>query len=140
MTKGLASLFFVLVLVLADVANAQPQSGSQDSVIGGIETPAVRPRRDTYIIVPFPSPAHHGVTMSIQYYNNVAEQTELKIVDILDHVVMELQPTEMAQNGLHSFNFNTGLVATGTYFIRLTRYASDGSQLEVQDQRFMIVH
>ncbi|MBS1904564.1 MAG: hypothetical protein JSS75_12725 [Bacteroidetes bacterium] len=129
-------LFVFALCALPQMLQAQPTSGTQDSVLGG----PLRPRRDTYIIVPFPSPARQGVTMTIQYYNHNAERTSLRIVDINDRTVVELQPDETAPNGIHSFPFNTATVATGTYFIRLTRYGVDGSQVEVQDERFIIIH
>ncbi|HYM19433.1 MAG TPA: hypothetical protein VEW28_00340 [Candidatus Kapabacteria bacterium] len=134
--RGVFVLLIVGILVLPEVLQAQPTSGSQDSVLGG----PLRPRRDTYIIVPFPSPARHGQVMTIQYYNHNPEQTSLRVVDELDREVVVLQQQQLMTNGLHSFDFNTALFATGAYFIRLTRYTADGSKLEVLDSRFLVVH
>jgi hypothetical protein len=136
MVRSIVVLLVLTVFLLPDLLHAQPSSGTQDSVLGG----GLRPRRDTYIIVPFPSPARRGVTMTIQYYNHNPERTSLRIVDINDRTITELQQDELTPNGIHSFDFHTNLVATGTYFIRLTRYASDGTRLEVQDQRFIVFH
>lgn len=124
------------VCALPELLHAQPSSGTQDSVLAG----ELRPRRETYIIVPFPSPAHRGVTMSLQYYNHNEERTSFRVVDINDRTITVLQPEQLTPNGTHSFDFNTSTVATGTYFVRLTRYGIDGSQIEVQDLRFIVVH
>ena len=134
--RGVFALLIVLVFALPEVLHAQPTSGTQDSVLGG----SLRPRRDTYIIVPYPNPALHGVVVSIQYYNHNPEQTSLRIVDALDREVQVLQPQQLMTNGLHSYDLNTGLISTGTYFIRLTRYTADGSNLEVLNERFVVVH
>ena len=78
--------------------------------------------------------------MSIQYYNQNPEQTSLTIVDINDRPILELQPKQLMQNGVHSFDFRTNTVASGVYYIRLTEYSSDGSKLQVQDSRFIVAH
>ena len=132
-------LFFVVfaVFVIPSLAGAQAPGG-QDSTGTGI--PALRARRDTYIIVPYPSPARHGQTMKIQFYNHVAQEVSLRIVDLTDKTVVVLQPQQTLLNGIHSYDFPTNSVATGTYFIRLTTYSSTGSQNLVQDSRFIVLH
>jgi hypothetical protein len=131
--------FFVFsgILILAGSAAAQ-DSGSQDST--GQNIPPLRARRDAYIIVPYPSPARHGVTMNIQFYNQNSGQYSLRIVDINDKTVKELQPSAMLDNGIHSYPLQTNNLTTGTYFIRLTTYTTNGNQSLVQDQRFIILH
>lgn len=136
MVRSIAVLLLISVCIFPELVHAQPTSGTQDSVLGG----GLRPRRETYIIVPFPSPARRGVTMTIQYYNHNPERTALRIVDINDRTVAELQPDELTPAGTHIFDFHTASVSTGTYSIRLTRYAADGTQLDVQDQRFIVFH
>jgi hypothetical protein len=136
MVRRVVVFLLFIVCVLPEILHPQPTSGTQDSVLGG----PLRPRRETYIIVPFPSPAHRGVIMSIQYYNHNEERTSLRIADINDRTVVDLQPSQLTPGGTHNFEFNTAMVATGTYFIRLTRYGVDGAQIEVQDLRFLVVH
>ena len=132
-------LFFVLsgICALSGIASAQ-DSGGQDST--GLTDTLLRARRDTYIIVPFPSPARHGVTMNIQVYNHNPQEISLRIVDINDKTVAQLQPPAMLDNGIHSYPFSTNLVATGIYFIRLTTYTSTGTQDLIQDTRFIVLH
>jgi hypothetical protein len=125
---------FVLLLV-AQCALAQ-DGGSQDSSSGG----ELRPRRDTYIIESFPSPAMHGVTVNISYYNHNPQETALYVVDVNDKVVKELQPREMVPNGVHKFQFSTRSVSTGSYFVRLRTYTSTGAEEKVQDSRFLVTH
>lgn len=136
MVRCIAVLLLLTISMIPELSRAQPTSGTQDSVLGG----GLRPRRDTYIIVPFPSPARRGVTMTIQYYNQNPERTSFRIVDINDRTIAELQPDELSPSGTHTFDFHTISVSTGAYFIRLTRYTVDGAQLEVQDQRFIVLH
>jgi hypothetical protein len=132
-------LFFVVFAAFVIPSHARAQApGGQDSTGTGI--PALRARRDTYIIIPFPSPARHGQTMKIQFYNHVAEEVSLRIVDLNDKTVAVLQPQQMLPNGIHPYDFHTNSVATGTYFIRLTTYSSTGSQNLVQDARFIVLH
>jgi hypothetical protein len=132
-------LFFVMFAasIIPGLASAQAPGG-QDSTGTGI--PDLRPRRDSYIIVPYPSPARHGQTVKIQIYNHIDEEISLRIVDLNDKTVKELQPQQTLPNGIHSYDFETGAVATGTYFIRLTTYSSTGSQNVVQDARFIVLH
>ena len=137
--KKIYFFLFVLscIIVFADSASAQ-DSGGQDST--GLASPPLRARRDTYIIVPFPSPARHGQTMQIHFYNHNPQEVSLRIVDMLDRTVKELQAPATLMNGIHSYDFNTGLVSNGTYFIRLTTYTSTGSLELVQDMRFIVLH
>lgn len=136
--KALILFFGLLALsITADLAMAQ-DSGGQDST--GLSSPALRPRRDTYIIEPFPSPARRGQTVKIQFYNHFPGQViSLRIVDINDKTVKEW-PSATYTYGVHSHDFPTGLVATGTYHIRLTTYTSTGSENLTQDSRFIVLH
>ncbi len=127
--------FVIAFFLCIGALSAEAQPTSQDSTCG-----VLRPRRETYIIVPYPSPAKHGQTMSIQYYNHNPEQTSLSIVDVNDRPIVELQPKQLMQNGIHAFDFRTNTVASGVYSIRLTEYTSDGSKLQVQDSRFIVAH
>ncbi len=129
-------VFSLLLILLVPAIGFGQTSGRQDSVLGD----PLRPRRDTYLIEPFPSPALRGQVVQIQYYNHNEEETSLYIVDINDRVVSELQPRKIVPNGIHSFPFQTNLVSTGAYHIRLKRYTSSGSELETQDLRFIVVH
>jgi hypothetical protein len=137
--KALILFFGLLALsITAELAVAQ-DSGGQDST--GLSTPALRPRRDTYIIEPFPSPARRGQTVKIQIYNHFPGQVlSLRVVDINDKTVKELQPSAALPNGIHSYDFQTAFVATGTYHIRLTTYTSTGSEDLTQDSRFIVLH
>src|SRR5207249_4788508 len=109
------------IFATADLAFAQA-SGGQDSIGPGVN--ALRPRRDAYVIETFPSPARHGQTIKIQFYTHSVQQVSLRIVDILDKTVKILQEPETLLNGIHSYDFQTNLVATGTYHIRLVTYTS----------------
>ncbi|MDP4220057.1 MAG: hypothetical protein Q8916_13100 [Bacteroidota bacterium] len=137
--KNAFQLFFGLLALsmLVSVAAAQ-DSGGQDST--GLSSPALRPRRDTYIIETFPSPARRGEIAKIQFYNHYPLEASLRIVDINDKIVKELQPRQMLPNGIHSYDFQTNLVATGTYHIRLVTYTSTGSENITQDSRFIVLH
>ena len=137
--KAISTFFVLLATILLPVIASAQDSGGQDStgLVGG---PGLRPRRDSYIIVPFPSPARHGVTMHIQIYNHFAEQISVRIVDMLDKTIATLQSQGNLDNGIHSYDFNTSTVSTGTYFIRMTTYSSTGAQNLVQDTRFQVLH
>jgi hypothetical protein len=136
--KALFPFFVLLAVFLAcDVVYAQ-DSGGQDST--GLPGIGLRARRDTYIIETFPSPARRGQTIAIQFYNHNPQQLSLRIVDINDKTIKILQPQAMLANGIHSYQFPTNLVATGTYHIRLTTYSSTGAQSLVQDSRFIVLH
>lgn len=114
--------------------------GPIDTLTGG----PPRPRRDTYIIQPYPCPASIGETVTIQYYNDVGEVTMLRIVDLLDRTINNgvLQSQQLTPNGLHTFQVAPGELglSAGAYFIRLTTYTSAGDIFEVQDCRFLVVH
>ena len=122
--------------VKAQTALPDSTSGSQDSTCGGV----LRPRRETYIIEAFPSPAKVGQTITIQYYNHNPDIVMVRVVDILDRTIQTLQPQQLMPNGLHVFPFSTRGLASGMYFIRLTNYTSDGSINTQQDSRFIILH
>lgn len=132
-------LFFVAfaAFVVPGLASAQTPGG-QDSTGTGV--PALRPRRDTYIIVPFPSPATHGQTMKIQIYNHDAQELSVQIVDLNGNTIAMLQPQQMLPNGIHSYDFPTASVSTGTYYIKLVTYSSTGSQNLIQNSRFIVLH
>ena len=130
-------LFLVGIILISESAWAQ-DSGSQDST--GLASPALRPRRDTYIIVPYPSPAMHGVTMNIQVYNHNPQQLSVRIEDVTGKLIQELQPPEMKDRGIHSYPFQTSRVSAGTYHIRLITYTSGGAQDMIQDSQFIVVH
>ena len=133
-------LFFGLVAfsILPDLLLAQ-DSGGQDST--GLTSPALRPRRDTYIIETFPSPARHGQTIKIQFYNHFPGQMiSLNVIDILGRVVAELQPQAAMPNGIHSYDFPTLLYSSGSYHIRLTTYTSTGAKDATQESRFIVLH
>jgi hypothetical protein len=131
--KSIAYLGFLIVCFVAEIATAQ--SGLQDSVLGG----ELRPRRETYIIETFPSPARHGQKVTIRYYNHNPEVTSLKIFDAGDRLIAELQPQKLMPNGIHEYPFFTYLYASGSYHIRLMRYSTDGTQLSAEDSRFIVV-
>jgi len=132
-------LFFVLfsLSLIPELARSQA-SGGQDST--GSDVPALRPRRDTYIIEPFPSPARLGQTVKIQVYNHFTQQISVRIVDVLGRTVKILQDPETLPNGIHSYDFPTSLVSTGTYYIRLGTFSSTGTENLVQDLRFIVIH
>ena len=135
MNRTVAScILFFLVFCLSEGASAQ--NGSQDTSFGG----GIRPRRETYIIEPYPSPAATTKPINIAYYNHNSEETALRIVDVLDRTVIDLQPRQFVENGTHKFTISPRSLASGTYFIRLTTYTSTGSQKQVQDLRFIVVH
>jgi hypothetical protein len=138
--KKVFSLFFgiIALFVTTDLALAQ-DSGGQDST--GLASPALRPRRDTYIIETYPSPARHGQTIKIQFYNHFPGQViSLNVIDILGRVIKELQPQAAMPAGIHSYDFNTSLYSSASYHIRLTTFTSTGAEDAVQDSRFIVVH
>jgi hypothetical protein len=129
-------ILIVLGLCLSDSTIYAQNSGGQDSIAGGTG----RPRRDTYIIETYPSPALPNQNINIAYYNHNPEETSLRIVDINDKTVIELQPRQFITNGIHRFTVRNRQLASGTYFIRLTSFTSTGSKKLVQDSRFIVVH
>ncbi len=137
-------LLIATVEVLPQQACAQSQSldsavsAQTDSLCGG----PIRPRRGTYLVETYPSPAMHGQSVTIQYYNLDPQVIGLRVVDILDRTVTsgELQTASLTAGGLHTFAFSSQGLATGTYFIRLTIYTSTGALDQVQDSRFVIIH
>ena len=132
-------VFFVLISLsfIPELARSQAPGG-QDST--GTDVPALRPRRDTYIIEPFPSPARRGQTVKIQVYNHFSQEISVKIVDVLGRTIKILQDPETLANGIHTYEFSTTLVATGTYYIRLGTFSSTGTENLVQDSRFIVIH
>jgi hypothetical protein len=126
----------VLFLCLCAVSSFAQNSGGQDTSFGG----PLRPRRETYIVETYPSPARANQTINITYYNHNPEETSLRIVDINDKVVIELQPRQFVTNGLHYSTVPSRKLPSGTYFVRLTSYTSTGSKKQVQDSRFIVVH
>ena len=131
-------LGIVALTILPDLVHAQ-DSGGQDST--GLASPALRPRRDTYIIETFPSPALHGQTIKIRFYNHFPGQViSLNVIDINGRVVKELQPQAAMPAGIHSYDFPTGLYASASYHIRLTTYTSTGSENATQESRFIVLH
>ena len=132
-------LFFVLFSLFAvpDLVRAQA-SGGQDST--GADVPALRPRRDTYIIEPFPSPARRGQIVKVQIYNHSEQQLSVRIIDVLGKTIKILQVPKTLPNGIHTYDFQTSLVSTGTYYIRLATFSSTGSESLVQDSRFIVIH
>lgn len=137
-------LWVVLVMgvCLFEGAIYAQNSGGDDSTT----IASLRPRRETYIIEPFPSPSMRGQPINIAYYNHNPEETSLRIVDVNDKTVIELQPRQFVENGIHSYVLNPrrlpngSKLTSGAYFIRLTTYTSTGSKKQVQDSRFIVVH
>jgi hypothetical protein len=131
------SLMLTMVWVGDVLAQASTQT-SQDSICGG----TVRPRRDSYLIQAFPSPAKSGETVLVQYYNHNPEEISIRVVDVLDRLVtpVETQPRTFTANGLHSFGLSTRGLASGMYFIRLTSYTSAGAVNQIDESRFLILH
>jgi len=129
-------MLLVLGLYLYDGSIYAQNSGGQDSIAGGTG----RPRRDTYIIETYPSPALPNRSINIAYYNHNPEETSLRIVDINDKTIVELQPRQFVPNGIHRYTVRSRQLTSGTYFIRLTTYTSTGSKKQVQDSRFIVVH
>jgi len=133
--SGYLSIALIIGFCLLGGATYAQDSGGQDSVAGGPE----RPRRDTYIIETFPSPALRTQKINIAYYNHNPEETMLRIVDINDKTVEELQPRKFVENGLHKF-IPTKKLTSGVYFVRLTTFTATGSEKQVQDSRFIVIH
>jgi hypothetical protein len=123
-------------LVLTD-ASAQHTRVEEEPVQDSI--PAPRPRRETFIIETYPSPAMRGQKINIAYYNHNPEETKLRIVDFADKTIEELQPRQFMPNGLHRFTPKKKL-PSGVYFVRLTTYTTTGEEKEVLDSRFIVVH
>ncbi len=131
-------LGLVALSLLPGLADAQ-DSGSQDST--GLANPALRSRRDTYIIETFPSPARRGQTIKIQFYNHFPGQViSLNVIDINGRVVKELQPQAAMPAGIHSYDFPTIFFASASYHIRLTTYTSTGAENATQESRFIVLH
>ncbi|HET9137291.1 MAG TPA: hypothetical protein VFO76_11680 [Candidatus Kapabacteria bacterium] len=131
--KSIAYLGCLILFFTTEIALAQ--SGLQDSVLGG----GLRPRRDTYIIETYPSPARHGQRITLRYYNHNPELISLKVFDASDRLIEVLQQQQLMPNGIHDHPFFTYLYASGSYHIRLTRYSSDGTELSTEDSRFIVV-
>lgn len=136
MIRSVRIWLFVVTVCLLEASSFAQDAGGQDTCCGGL----LRPRRETYIIETYPSPALAGRTVNIAYYNHNPEETSLSIVDINDKAVMDLQPRQFVPNGIHRFPVESRRLTSGTYFIRLTTYTSTGSKKQVQDSRFIVVH
>jgi hypothetical protein len=100
----------------------------------------LRPRRGTYLIETYPSPALPGTTINVQVYNHNPDIFSVRIVDLLDRTVKVLQPKEALLNDLHKYQFQSFDLASAKYFIRLTTYTESGAIREVQDASFIILH
>lgn len=139
-----ALLAFLLLLlappVQAQDSNAAPQDSSAAPVdndttgAGGV----VRPRRETYLIHPFPSPARAGDNIQIQYYNHNPEELSVDIIDLLNRVVFVVQPRALTPNGVHRVQLPAGRLSSASYFIRLRTYSATGTQLSVETLRLVI--
>ena len=105
-------LLVLLLAVLAstDTLHAQSFSGTlNDSLCGG----PLRPRRGTYIIQSFPTPAKAGSTVNIKVYNHNPDVFSVRIVGVLDRTMMVLQEKQATLNGVHSFSLPSGALASG---------------------------
>jgi len=139
--RFLISFVFFLLLIVGECAYAQtdssgiPQQGLQDSVVGG----PLRPRRGTYIVEVFPSPAPAGSSITFQYYNHTPQEIAVRIVDILERPVWILQERTFMPNGLHKFSpFASNKLSSGLYFVRLITYTPTGDIDQTEDTPFII--
>lgn len=121
-------------------ARAFAQSGGDNK--GTIDTTfgePLRPRQGTYILETYPSPATNFQKVTVQFYNKVAQDISVEILDDIDRVVRVLQETTPTAPGLHSFRFPAEMLASGTYSVRLTIHASAGGSLRRMSSRFLII-
>jgi hypothetical protein len=134
--KLVSCVFIVACALLAGDVVAQTPS-DQDSICGGF----VRPRRDAFLIQTFPSPAKAGEPFTVQFYNHAEKEISLRVVDVLDRTILQLQERATTPAGLHKFLKDQSRdLATGMYFVRLTTYTPTGAIEQVQDSRLVILH
>lgn len=115
---------------------------AQDSTVVQTDTTGaggeLRPRRGTYIIETYPSPAHFGQDIVIQFYNHNPQELACDILDLHGRAVITVQQRAFTPNGLHRLFLPSNKLASGVYFIRLRTYTPAGKLEEVQSYRFMI--
>jgi hypothetical protein len=99
----------------------------------------LRPRRDTYLIETYPSPARLGQNVIIQFYNHNPTELAVEVLDLLNKVVFVVQPRTLMANGLHRVEMPATRLASGAYFIRLRTYTGSGKLAEEEVTRFVIV-
>src|SRR5438046_7720451 len=90
--------WFFLGLFLSVTSICQAQSSSQDSAVSG----TLRPRRDTYLVGVFPTPAKFGATITVQFYNHTGQTLSCRVFDLACREVLELQPQQSTPAGLHT--------------------------------------
>ncbi len=127
-------LLFGCTTLLATVAEAQ-SGGGQDSSQAGI----LRPRRGTYQVQAYPSPAKSGETITISFFCINPDVVSFVIYDMLNKVVMTLQEKGDAPSGLSTFQIPANKLMTGSYVARLTNYTPSGAENTVEDERFVVV-
>ncbi|MDP4198728.1 MAG: T9SS type A sorting domain-containing protein [Bacteroidota bacterium] len=129
-------LLLIALICITGIAHAQANGGSQDSATSG----TLRPRWGSYLIQTFPSPAKVGDQITVQFYNHQNETLTCRVFDIANRFMVELQPKQLTQHGLHTFTIPANRLSSGTYFIRLTTFTESGAEDVVDNSRFLIVH
>ena len=131
----IAKLLFVLGFVsLLATGELRAQTGGQDSSQAG----TLRPRRGTYEIQSYPSPAKSGEQITVQFFCINEDVVSFEVFDMLCKPVLTLQDKQTTSAGLHTFLIAANLLSTGTYFARLTSYTPSGAENTVEDTRIVI--
>lgn len=131
-------LLVLLILVSPALAEAQDRwtgDSTRDTTGAAGE---LRPRRDTYLIETYPSPARWGQNVIIQFYNHNPVELAVDVLDLLNKVVFVVQPRTFMANGLHRVELPATRLASGAYFIRLRTYSGSGNLAEEEVTRFVI--
>jgi hypothetical protein len=138
------SVFLGLLVVwqlLVEDSHAQSRV-AQDSIVLSDSTGhggELRPRRGTYIVETYPSPARTGQSIVIQYYNHNDQDLAVDIMDMNGRVVYVVQSRQLMPNGLHRLDLPSNSLASGVYHLRLRTFTPAGKADELELYRFMIV-
>ena len=122
-------------LFLLVAAPVFAQTSTQDSTVSG----TLRPRWGTYLVGVYPTPAKSAAKITVQFYNHNPDIIACRIFDVACREILELQAPTSTAAGLHTIEIPQYVLASGTYFVRLTTFTATGAENIVDNARFMVV-
>jgi len=128
-------LSFLLTFAVPCVAQTSQDSTALDSSISG----KLRPRWGTYIASVYPTPAKFGAKITVQFYNHNPETIACRVFDLACRLIMEIQPKQSTEAGLHTIEIPRFALSSGTYFLRLTTFTASGAANIVDNARFVVI-